>query len=98
VLRVNNGAVKIGNRFVRFTDAEGVADILGYLPGRLFAPPARHPVFCAVECKFGAGRLSKSQKAFLANVRADGGFAWCARSVSELDEALTAFLRGESYE
>ena len=77
--RQNTGALKVGNRFVRF-GIPGVSDILGILPdGR----------FLAVECKRPKGGvLSPCQKDFLGNIQRNGGVAIVAHSASELHEEL----------
>ena len=54
--RQNTGAVKSGNRFVRF-GFRGVSDILGCLP-----PAGR---FLAVECKMPGRKATDDQLAFM---------------------------------
>jgi hypothetical protein len=56
----------------------GVSDILGVFHGR----------FLAIEVKSKVGKLTESQKAFLENVRDNGGIAILARSVSDVANAL----------
>ena len=76
--RQNTGAIKVGDRFVRF-GWRGCSDILGQLKdGRLLA----------VECKAPAGRLTTEQAAFLDLVRRHGGIAFAARNCRDVREAL----------
>ena len=79
--RVNQGAMKVGRRFVRFNHAEGISDIVGVLPAGTFWLPrldGGSTVMCqsvpagrtiAVECKRpGLGKKSRPdphQQAFL---------------------------------
>mgnify|MGYP001583354221 CR=1 FL=1 len=80
--RANSGAVKVGNRFIRFASINGISDILGCLPdGKLLA----------VECKMPKGRLRNEQKTFLAAVHARGGVALIVRDVTELHKHLARF-------
>lgn len=76
--RQNTGAMRIGNRLVRFGQ-RGIADILGVLPdGR----------FLAIECKVGNRKVTTEQNAFLDSVEANGGVALVVRSLDELDRDL----------
>jgi hypothetical protein len=77
------GAVRIADRWVHF-GKRGSADIIWLLPGGRFL---------AVEVKAPDGRLSPEQKQFIADIRDEGGFAVCVKSIKELDEAL----RGAGY-
>lgn len=71
-----DGAKKI---FRTFQGRKGIADILGVLPGgRAFA----------CECKEGTGRLTKEQRAFLADVERAGGLAVVVRDLRELMEVV----------
>lgn len=81
--RNNTGAVKNGNRFIRF-GFPGSSDILGILPdGR----------FLAVECKRGKGGVvSELQKEFLHNIEENGGVAVVATSVEILAEKINVYL------
>lgn len=79
--RMNSGAAKIGNRFVRF-GWKGCPDVLGQLKdGRLLG----------VEVKAEKGRLRPEQTIFLERIRLAGGVAFMARNcldvISELDKA-----------
>lgn len=68
--RMNSGAVKIGNRFVKF-GWPGCSDVIGQLKdGRLLA----------VEVKSPAGKLRPEQTIFLERVRLAGGTAFMARN------------------
>ena len=79
--RMNSGAAKIGNRFVRF-GWRGCPDVLGQLKdGRLLG----------VEVKADKGRLRPEQTIFLERIRLAGGVAFMARNcldvMQELDKA-----------
>lgn len=76
--RMNTGAAKVGNRFIRF-GWPGCPDVLGQLKdGR----------FLAVEVKAQAGRLRPEQALFLARIRAAGGMAFVARDLRDVREQL----------
>lgn len=79
--RMNSGAAKIGNRFVRF-GWTGCPDVLGQLKdGRLIG----------VEVKSRTGKLRPEQAVFLERIRCAGGVAFMARNcldvMQELDKA-----------
>lgn len=79
--RNNSGALKVGNRLVRF-GTPGSADILAVLAGgRLLA----------IECKRRGQSLRQAQRAWLAAVEQAGGIACVARS---LDDVM-AVVEGE---
>ena len=72
--RMNTGAARVGNRFIRF-GWPGCPDVLGQLKdGR----------FLAVEVKAQAGRLRPEQALFLARIRAAGGVAFVARDCRDV--------------
>ena len=81
--RQNSGAMMVdakggGSRFISF-GFKGISDILGCMPdGKFFA----------IEVKSEKGRLTDSQKTFLANVEKNNGVALVARS---LDDVIDAF-------
>lgn len=78
VERQNNGAIKVGQRFVRF-GWRGCSDLLGQLKdGRLLA--------CEVKAK--SGRLRPEQAIFLERVRHYGGTAFVARNANDVMAAL----------
>ena len=82
--RQNTGAIKVGERFVRF-GWRGCSDVLGQLKdGRLLA--------CEVKAK--RGRLRPEQAQFLYRVRAFGGVGIVARNVADVVAALGAFGPG----
>lgn len=56
----------------------GVSDILGIVHGR----------FLAIEVKSAKGKMTIEQKAFLQNIRAQGGVAFEARSLSDVARHL----------
>lgn len=79
--RMNSGAAKIGNRFVRF-GWTGCPDVLGQMKdGRLIG----------VEVKAAKGRLRPEQAVFLERIRCAGGVSFVARDCRdvrwELDKA-----------
>jgi hypothetical protein len=67
--RMNSGAFKVGQRFVRF-GRPGCSDILGQM---------RDDRLLAVECKSAKGRLRPEQAIFLERVRGAGGLGFLAR-------------------
>ena len=76
--RMNTGAAKIGNRFIRF-GWPGCPDVLGQLKdGRLLG----------VEVKAQAGRLRPEQALFLERIRCAGGVAFVARDLRDVLRAL----------
>lgn len=85
--RNNSGCTSIEgangrNRFVRY-GLPGSADILGIMPdGR----------FLAVECKSDKGRLSELQQNFLDMIRGNGGVAFVARSVDDVEREIRAAI------
>ncbi len=73
--RNNVGAMKIGDRYVRFGEP-GTPDVMGFMKdGR----------FLAIEAKSEDGKLTDKQREFLANARDRRCIAGLARSV---DDAL----------
>jgi hypothetical protein len=60
---------------MRSTDINGVADIIGLLPGGRFL---------AVECKSSRGRQSDAQRAFQLMVERSGGLYIIARDIEDL--------------
>ena len=76
--RMNTGAAKVGNRFIRF-GWPGCPDVLGQLKdGR----------FLAVEVKAQAGRLRPEQSLFLERIRCAGGVAFVARDCRDVLRTL----------
>ena len=76
--RMNSGAAKIGERFVRF-GWRGCPDVLGQMKdGRLLG----------VEVKAERGRLRPEQKIFLERIRASGGVAFMANDCRDVLRAL----------
>ncbi len=76
--RMNSGAVKIGNRFVRF-GWKGCPDVLGQLKdGRLIG----------VEVKAAKGKLRPEQTLFLERIRCAGGVAFMARDYRDVMREL----------
>lgn len=74
VERMNSGAIRVGDRFVRF-GWRGCSDILGQLrDGRLLA----------CEVKAPGGRLRPEQAQFLSLVRRHGGTAIVARDCNDV--------------
>jgi hypothetical protein len=64
----------------------GVSDILGILPGGKFL---------AIEVKSRTGKLSEYQEDFLDGIKSNGGLAICARSIGDVEQALSSYLRSE---
>ncbi len=76
--RQNSGAIRVGQRFVRF-GWRGCADVLGQLKdGRLLA--------CEVKAR--RGRLRPEQAVFLDRVRRFGGVSIVARGAKDVFAAL----------
>lgn len=72
--RMNSGATRIGNRFVRF-GWPGCPDLLGQLKdGRLLG----------VEVKAPKGKLRPEQTIFLERIRCAGGVAFVARDCRDV--------------
>lgn len=78
--RMNVGAMKLDNRFVRF-GMKGCADVIGQLKdGR----------FLAIECKAAKGQPTEHQVAFLERVKRSNGVAGIARSIDDARAILEA--------
>lgn len=76
--RMNSGAARIGNRFVRFGWV-GAPDVIGQLrDGRLLG----------VEVKSRTGRPSPEQSLFLERIRAAGGIGFVARDCRDVNREL----------
>ena len=72
--RINSGAIKIQNRYIRFS-VPGIADIIGVLPdGR----------FLAVETKSTGNTLTLAQKDFLETITRNNGVAIVAYSINDI--------------
>lgn len=78
VERMNTGAARVGNRFVRF-GFKGCPDVLGFL---------RDGRFLACEVKGPDGQLRSDQRVFLDRVTSAGGLAFVARSAHDVLEVL----------
>jgi len=87
--RMNSGAAKVGNRFIRF-GWPGCPDVLGQLKdGRVLA----------VEVKSPTGKLRPEQTVFLDRIRGAGGVAFMARDCRDVLRELgfsDQYARGES--
>lgn len=87
--RMNSGAAKVGNRFIRF-GWPGCPDVLGQLrDGRLLG----------VEVKSPTGKLRPEQSVFLDRIRGAGGVAFIARDCRDVLRELRfsdQYARGES--
>ncbi len=76
--RMNSGAARVGNRFIRFGFA-GCPDVLGQLTdGR----------FLGVEVKSPTGKLRPEQSIFLERIRSAGGVAFMARDLRDVHREL----------
>jgi len=77
--RMNSGAAKVGNRFIRF-GFTGCPDVLGQLrDGRLLG----------VEVKSPTGKLRPEQSIFLERIRGAGGVAFVARNCRDVFRELS---------
>lgn len=76
--RINSGAARVGNRFIRF-GWPGCPDVLGQLKdGRLLS----------VEVKGPTGNLRPEQTVFLDRIRGAGGVAFMARDLRDVQREL----------
>ena len=76
--RMNSGAAKVGNRFIRF-GFTGCPDVLGQLrDGRLLG----------VEVKAPKGKLRLEQAVFLERINGAGGLGFIARDCRDVFKAL----------
>ncbi len=76
--RMNSGAIRVGNRFVKFGFV-GCPDVLGQLrDGRLLG----------VEVKAPRGRLSPEQAVMLERINTAGGLAFVARDCRDVHREL----------
>ena len=84
--RQNNAAVYDPTRqvFRSGSSTRGISDVLGY--------HKRTSRMAAVEVKVGADKLSPEQTAFLAGVKAAGGFACEARELAQVEKELKEYL------
>jgi hypothetical protein len=79
-LRVNSGATKVGNRFIRFNSEPGCSDIIACLPDGRFA---------AIEVKRPGKKPTIEQLSFLQAVEKGNGLAWVVQSVEDVRNKLT---------
>ncbi len=87
VERMNTGAIKIDDRFIRY-GFRGCSDLIGQL---------KNGRFLAVECKAPGGKLSEDQAAFLDQVRKHGGVAIVAYSADDVGSVITQqFLNSQT--
>lgn len=61
----------------------GIADILGIYNGRMLA----------IEVKAGTGKLTDEQAEFIYSVRTNGGIAFVARSIEDVEKGLSNYLQ-----
>jgi hypothetical protein len=95
--RMNTGAVKTGNRFIRY-GTPGMADILAtpkltcyYATGmEMKNCGAQYPVMLWLECKAPKGKQSPAQLAFQREVEAQGHFYLLVRSIDDVEDWLKA--------
>jgi Holliday junction resolvase len=76
--RINGGAMRIGKRFVRFTDSQGVPDIICCF----------HGDYVAIECKRRGAEQSRHQREFQRQVEQSGGIYCLAFDVKDVELAL----------
>ena len=86
-VRINSGALKIGERFVKFNSESGCADTLVCLPpnGRFLSLEVKHP---GRDTTTAARKVE--QAAHRARVVRAGGLAIVVQSLRDLQEALVA--------
>ena len=83
--RMNSGAARVGNRFIRFGFV-GCPDVPGQLrDGRLLG----------VEVKAPKGKLRPEQAVFLERIAGAGGVSFVARDCRDVLQALGAIERGK---
>ncbi len=85
VARMNTGAVRIGNHYVRF-GVPGLADICG-----IIAPTGR--LLC-IECKSAIGKQRSQQKNFQRVITHHGGIYILCRSADECLAMVRPFVPG----
>lgn len=91
--RQNSGAMKgeatatTARRFIKFASVDGLSDIIGLLP-----PKGR---FLAIEVKRPGQRPTDKQAEFIDEVNRNGGLAFVATSVKDVEESLK--LEGYSW-
>ncbi len=78
VVRVNSGAMKVGNRFIKMNSEEGCSDLLVCWKG----------LFLAVECKRPKNEATDKQQLFLDKVTKSGGIAIVATCIEDVAIAL----------
>lgn len=81
IARINTGVARFGDRTVRF-NPPGTADIVG-----LIAPTGR---MLMIECKSATGKQRDAQRTMERVVTAFGGLYILARSLEDVDAALSA--------
>lgn len=64
----------------------GIADILGCYNGRLLA----------IEVKAENGKLTDEQTKFIYDVKSNGGIAFVARSIEDVEHGLNGYLLGNT--
>jgi hypothetical protein len=91
--RMNTGATKIGERFLRF-GVTGMSDIVGIDLRCLTIGEGKDQIkrfygqFLAIEVKAAKGTVTAAQQNFLDQVNAAGGKAFVARSVDDVKREL----------
>lgn len=78
-VRVNSGATKVGDRYIRFNGTPGCSDILACLPDGRFA---------AIEVKRPGGKPTPEQISFIESIQQCHGFAWVVQSVDDIRDNL----------
>ena len=85
-IRVNQGGfVDKRGHYVKFTDEEGVSDIIACVPTPGFK---MHGLFCAIECKAGKAEPGDKQELFLRKVGDAYGIRIVANSLEVVQTAL----------
>ena len=92
MFRNNVGSIKDKDgRLVTFGLCKGSSDLIGFKSVEITADMVGKSVavFTAIEIKTPKGKISESQQAFIDMVKAKGGLAGVARSISDAQEMLS---------
>jgi hypothetical protein len=84
--RTNSGAMKRGERYIKFNGVKGCADITGVLP-----MPCGCGVALFIETKSSTGRQTKEQKDFQSEVERDHAIYILARSIDDVERGIRAY-------
>jgi hypothetical protein len=93
VIRVNSGAMQVGDRYVRFNSEDGCSDLVASVGGRFVAVETKRPGWTAAPPTSRDERRKAreaAQRAFIDRVNRSGGLGLFARSVEDVAAALRA--------